>query len=138
MKNLTRTLLFALICGTTLTITQSCSKYEDGGLISLRSKTDRLSNQWKVENYKVNDTDYTSLVSSYVETFSKNGSYSYSWTLLNGEGTWAFQNKDMEVKLTGGSAQTSRTLYLLKLEEKELWYYYMDGNDKHEYHMVSQ
>jgi hypothetical protein len=73
-----------------------------------------------------------------VETFSKNGSYSYSWTLLNGEGTWAFQNNDMEVKLTGGSAQTSRTLYLLKLEEKELWYYYMDGNDKHEYHMVSQ
>lgn len=138
MKNLTRAFLLALLCGSTLTIVQSCQKYENGPFISLRSRTERISNQWKVENYKVNGTDYTSLVSSYVETFSESGAYSYSWTLLNGEGTWAFQNKDMEVKLTGDSAQTSRTLYILKLEEDEFWYYYMDGDDKHEYHMIAQ
>jgi hypothetical protein len=138
MKNLTRTLLIAFLCGSTLTIVQSCQKYEDGPMISLTSRTSRISNQWKIDNYKVNGTDYTSLVSSYTETFSKSGAYSYSWTLLNGEGTWAFQNNDKEVKLTGNGDQTSRTLFILKLEEKELWYYWMDGNDKHEYHLISQ
>lgn len=138
MKNLTRSLFFGLFCFSTMTLVHSCKKYEDGPAISLRSRTERISNQWKVDNYKVNGTDFTSLVSSYVETFSKSGAYSYSWSILNGEGTWAFQNNDMEVKLTGDSEQTSRTLYILKLQEKEFWYYYMDGDDKHEFHMISQ
>jgi len=138
MKKITVTLLVAVLLVSTLTIVQSCKKYEDGPLVSLRSRTERLSNQWKVDNYKVNGTDFTSLVSSYTETFSKNGAYSYSWTILNGTGTWKFQNKDKEVKLTGDQAQTSRTLFLTKLEEKELWYYFMEGDDKHEYHLISQ
>jgi hypothetical protein len=138
MKNLFRTAVFTLILGSAMTVVQSCQKYEDGPMISLRSRTERISNQWKVENYKINGTDYTSLVSSYTETFSKSGAYSYSWTLLNGEGTWDFQNNDKEVKLTGNGDHTSRTLYILKLKEKELWYYWMEGSHKHEYHLISQ
>ncbi len=115
----------------------SCQKYENGPTISLRSRSERLANVWKVENYKVNGNDLTSLVTNYTETFSKTGSYTYEWGLLNNNGTWNFQNNDKEIKLNGNDNQTSRILTILKLEENTLWYYYMDSNDRHDLHLVS-
>lgn len=117
---------------------QSCHKYAEGPLISLRSRTERVSNRWEVENYKINDHDYTSLVASYDETYSKSGAYSYNWGVFNGEGTWKFQNDDKEIQLTGNDDQSSRKMIILKLEEKSFWYYYMKGDDKHELHLVSK
>ncbi len=118
-------------------VVQSCKKYKDETVFSLRSRSERVANTWKVENYKINGDDYTSLVSSYIETYSKNGLYSYSWGILNGSGNWTFQNNDKEIKLNGSDDQSSRTLTILKLEEKAFWYYYMNGNDKHELHLIS-
>ncbi len=117
---------------------QGCKKYPDGPALSLRTRTARVANTWKVDNYKINGNDYTSLVSGYTETFSKEGAYSYSWGNTAGTGTWAFQNEDQEIRLTGVSNQDSYTLVILKLEEKEFWYYYMDGNDKNEFHMIQK
>lgn len=122
---------------TTTTFT-SCQKYEDGPGVSLRSRRERISNTWKVENYKINGTDFTSLVSDYTETFTKDYDYSYTWGILSGTGAWVFQNNDEEVHLSGSDDQASRTLFLEKLEEKTLWYYFMEGEDKHELHLVSQ
>lgn len=127
-------LFFGLIIATTL---QSCQKYTDGPSFSLISRAERVANTWKVDNYTVNAVDFTSLVTNYTETYSKKGDYSYSWALLNGTGTWAFQNKDTEIKITGTNNQASHTLIVLKLEEDAFWYYYMDGTDKHEFHLVS-
>ncbi|MDO9000020.1 MAG: hypothetical protein Q7W45_09665 [Bacteroidota bacterium] len=115
---------------------QSCKKYPDGPTISLRSRAERVANTWKVENYKINGNDYTSLVSSYTETYTKQGAYSYSWGILDGTGTWSFQNKDTEIKLNGSDGQASRKLTILKLEEKSFWYSYIEGNDKHELHLI--
>ncbi|MFN5415588.1 MAG: hypothetical protein ACK5B9_00925 [Flavobacteriia bacterium] len=116
----------------------SCSKYENGPALSLRSKSERVANTWKVDNYKINGDDVTSLVTSYYEIFSKDGNYSYSWSLFNGVGKWEFQNNSKEIKLTGNDDHSSRTLYILKLEENEFWYYSMDGSDKHEFHLISK
>ena len=116
---------------------QSCKKYPEGPNFTLRTRTERLCNTWKVENYKIDGNDFTSLVSSYTETYSKNGVYSYSWGILDGSGKWAFQNKDMEIKLNGTDGQASRTLFILKLEEKAFWYYYMDGSKRNELHLTS-
>ena len=117
---------------------QSCEKYPDNQLISLQSRAERVANNWQVDNYKVNGSDYTSLVSDYTELFTKEGNYSYQWGLFSGTGTWAFQNNDEEIRITGINNQTSRDLIILKLEEKEFWYYYMDGSDRHEFHMIQQ
>jgi hypothetical protein len=114
----------------------SCAKYPEGPALSLLSRTNRVSNSWQVENYKLNGDDLTSLVSSYYENFTKEGIYSYSWSFFEGSGTWSFQNDSKEIKLAGTDAQSSRTLVILKLKEDSFWYYYMDGNDKHEYHLV--
>lgn len=121
--------------GTAIPLITSCKKYPNGPDFSLRTRTERLSNTWKVDNYKVNGTDYTSLVPNYTETFTKTGLYNYSWSVFSGLGNWTFQNKDKEVKLNGNDSHASRTLIILKLEEKSLWYYYMDGNDRHEFHL---
>lgn len=115
---------------------ESCKKYPEGPAISFRSKAERVANTWKVDNYKINNSDYTSFVTNYTETFTKDGDYSYVWGSVDGSGKWAFQNNEMEIKLNGTDNQSSHTLIILKLEEKSFWYYYMDGNDKHEYHLI--
>src|SRR3989339_405986 len=129
--------LLAFIAILIIPTIQSCKKYSDGPVISLRSRTERLANTWKVENYKRNGTDYTSLVSNYTETYTKSGDYSYSWGSLTGTGKWAFQSNDEEIKISGTDNQSSQTLIILKLKENEFWYYYMDGNDRNEFHMIS-
>lgn len=139
MKTIKKIKVIALFSLGALFLTlSSCQKYEDGPSISFRTRTARLSNRWVVDNYKINGSDYTSLTSSYDETFSKSGAYSYTWSLFSGSGTWAFQNNDMEIKLTGNNNHSSRTLYILKLEAKSFWYYYTEDGDRHEFHMISQ
>lgn len=130
-------IVLIVLCALAIPTTQSCKKYEDGPVFSLRTRTARVANTWKVENYKINGDDFTSLVSSYTETFTKKGAYSYSWGILDGSGTWEFQNKDAEIKLSGNDGQASRTLFILKLEENAFWYYYMDGNNKNELHLIA-
>ena len=78
------------------------------------------------------------MVTSYTETYTKQGVYSFQWAILGGTGTWAFQNKDAEIRITGDSNLTSRTIFILKLEDTEFWYYYMDGADKKEFHFIRQ
>lgn len=132
------TVVLLLIATAATTTFQSCQKYPDGPLLSIHTRAERVANTWKVDNYKENGNDYTSLVSGYTETFTKDGNYSYNWGSLGGSGTWAFQNKDTQIRLTGVSNQDDYTLVILKLEEKQFWYYYMDGNDKKEFHMIPQ
>lgn len=139
MKSKSRfTAVLILAAALAIPTIQSCSKYPEGPGVSLHSRAERVANTWKVENYKINGTDYTSLVSNYEQTFSKDGNYSYSFGAINGSGVWAFQNDDAEIRVTGVSSQPSQTLFILKLKEKEFWYYYMDGNDKHEYHLIQK
>lgn len=129
-----------IILFTTLMIPtfQGCKKYEDGPALSLRSRTARVVNTWSVESYTVNGVNYTSLLADYNETYTKSGTYSYQYGTITGGGTWAFQNKDKEIRLTGSGNQSSQTLFILKLENKTFWYYYMDGSDKYELHLIEK
>jgi hypothetical protein len=138
MKNLTKITLLLIFAGTMILGTQSCKKYADGPAISLSTRTSRVANDWKVDNYKVNDVDYTSLVSDYKETFTTDKNYSFTWGILGGTGKWDFANNYAEVRITGTDNTASETLYILKLEQKQFWYYIMDGADKKEYHMIQQ
>ena len=101
MKNKKQLIVLIIFGGLMLVGIQSCQKYTDGPLISLRSRTTRVANTWQVDNYKLNDVDYTSLVAGYTETYSKDGNYSFSWGILAGTGTWKFQNNDAEIRITG-------------------------------------
>jgi hypothetical protein len=127
-----------LMAGLVLVGLQGCKKYPEGPLISLNSRTERVANTWKVDNYKVNGTDFTSLVTDYTETYTRDGDYSYQWGLFSGTGNWDFQNYDAEILIVGINNQATTVLTILKLEEKQFWFYYMDGTDKKEFHMIQQ
>jgi hypothetical protein len=131
-----KSILIIFIATAVFAVIPACKKYPEGPAFSLRTRTERVANTWRVDNYKVNGTDYTSLVSGYTETYTKSGAYSYSWGNLFETGRWAFANDDREIQITGTDNQSDHTLIILKLEEKQFWYYYMDGGDKKEFHMV--
>lgn len=138
MKNKIKLTALIILTGLMIVGIQSCKKYSDGPIISLNSRTERVANTWKVDNYKVNETDLTSLVTDYTETYTKDGNYSFKWGVLSGTGNWAFQNSDTEIRITGTDNQSSETLFIQKLEEKQFWFYYMDGNDTKEFHMIQE
>lgn len=140
MTPLKKVVALFLFAGLTCTSLSRCKKYEEGPAISFRSKTARVANTWKVESYTVNGVDRTSTLNNinYTETYDKDGNYSYSSTLGSGSGKWEFQSGKEQIKRSGVSGQSSETLIILKLKQKEFWYYYMDGNDKNEIHLAEQ
>jgi hypothetical protein len=138
MKKLTAFIFVLTIGSTVLALMSSCKKYEDGPLISFRTRTERLSNTWEVDNYTFNGNDLTSLYTNCTETFSKGGDYSYSCGLFDGAGKWKFQSNDERIQLTGNDDKSNRNLKILKLEEDAFWYSTDDGGDVTEVHMVTK
>ena len=136
MKNKIKFLTKIFITVIVFSVLQSCRKYADGPLISFHSRTERLANTWVVNNYSVNDVDYTYLLSGYTETFTRDGNFYYTFRGLSGTGSWTFENNETEVRIIGIDHQASESLFIIKLAEKQLWYYYLDGNDRKEYHMT--
>jgi len=71
-----------------------------------------------------------------METYDKDGNYSYASTKGSGAGKWAFQNDDLEIKRSGVSGQSSYDMVILLLKEKTFWYKIVDGSDTYEFHFV--
>lgn len=116
----------------------SCKKYPDGPTISLRTRTARVANTWKVGSATINGKDVTSSYNNinYSETYTKDGAYSYASSLGSGSGKWAFENSDAQIKRNGVSGQSSEDMTILKLKEVEFWYSFTDNGDKYELHLV--
>lgn len=141
-----RNVFFAAMVLLTANVFTGCKKYEEGPMLSLRSKKERVANTWKVEKYYENGVDKTNEFTAeninYTETFTKEGGWSYSYTDVNGEleadaGKWEF-DKDNEVIDRNAGGSTWEELYILKLKEKEFWFWYMDSGEKKEFHLVEK
>ena len=122
----------------TISVITACKKYPDGPGVSLRSRTSRVVNTWKMENVILNGSDITSayINSNYLETYDKNGNYSYSSSFGGGSGKWAFENNDNQIKRNGVSGQESHDMTILRLKEKSFWYMFIDGKDNYEFHLI--
>src|ERR1700751_5759227 len=94
-------IVFTLVVICMMPVGQSCKKYPDGPLINFESRTSRVANTWRVETYLKNGTDYTTFMAGYMETYSKDGKYSFVWGNDAGTGVWAFQDNDEQIRLTG-------------------------------------
>lgn len=130
MKNLVTVLVLAVMLA-------GCKKYEEGPLLSLRSKNARVANTWKVEQYLLNGVDKTNEWAGYTETYTKEGAFSFSSGSIAGAGVWEWQNDKNEIKRSGISKMSSQTLYILRLKENKFWYLVRDGSDIEEFHMES-
>lgn len=145
MKNFKFNLAFTFLIGILIfPAIEGCKKYPEGPSISARSKAARIANSWRVESYSKNGLDQTadfmSKKVSYIETFTKDNRWSYTYINPNdgkikaGDGNWRFLNDDKQILITEGS--DLHLLTILKLKEKEFWFYYTDGDDRKEFHLM--
>lgn len=107
----------------------SCSKYEDGPMVSLRSKKERIANTWKVEKAMDKGSDVTSSFEQYKLEMLSDGAASLAALYTLGDltfefetnGTWSLQNSNEDLQLDFENNAADKTYEILRLKEKELW-----------------
>jgi len=100
----------------------SCKKYEEGPMLSLRSKTSRVAGDWVLDKATQDGVDITSTVQIDYITFEKEGAYKFVGGGLEVIGTWSFDDKkeNLIIKETGSADQ--QKFKIIKLKNKELWF----------------
>ncbi len=116
----------------------ACGKYEEGPSFSLRSKTNRVVNTWKIERMIVDDKDVTDASPTYVDTyrieFTKDDRVIEQYTSSAGNhkhhGTWSFEDSyaNLVIKISG-SVSSYR---ILRLTADEMWLEIMKDGVWHE------
>lgn len=117
-----------LFLGGTIALS-SCKKYEDGPMVSFRSKEQRMANTWKVEKATENGNDVTSDYDQYdLQLFSDGdaklaavytlGDFTFEYET---DGTWDFSDDKEELELNMENDQADKTYQILRLKEEELW-----------------
>ena len=101
-------------------IVSSCSKYEDGPKLTLRTKKARLVGKWELKEYvdedgnthEATDSEHMTLQRDGDHTIVDNGySYSGKWDLSN-------DKKHLKISLTPASTVSMK---IYRLTNKELW-----------------
>lgn len=117
----------------------SCSKYEEGPALSLRTKKARLAGVWKVEKYVLEDGSSSSPDSDDDGTveFTKDGeakaTFSFFGTPTTITGEWEFiKDKEwLRVSYEVGGQTDSEDSKILRLKNDELWLEDEDGFQTH-------
>lgn len=120
----------------------SCSKYEDGPAISLRTKNERVANTWKIEQAMRNNQDVTADYDQYVLTMTKDGDARLEAIYSSGQftfqfetdGTWKFDDSKEILILDFENNDADASYQILKLKEDELWIREQGGED--ELHLI--
>ncbi|QQR85668.1 MAG: hypothetical protein IPJ76_13785 [Flavobacteriales bacterium] len=139
MKSLfTRAGLVATLC----TAFTACQKYEDGPAFSLRSREERVANDWRVERATEGGNDVTSSFDQYELRLSRSRDatliayYSLAGIDLDfsTSGEWEFQNQSEDLRLAFENDAADNTYEILRLMDKEIWL--REKGDDLELHLV--
>lgn len=99
----------------------SCKKYEDGPLLSLRSKTARIVNEWVIDKVMTNGVDVTAnYPDDYLLTINDDLTYTMLGNAVTQEGTWAFDEKKESIIFTLTSSGMDYLYTIKRLKNKEL------------------
>lgn len=107
----------------------SCSKYEEGPLISFRSKKARIANTWKVEQALEDGEDITDQYDQYELEMLDNNDASLAALYTIGDltfeyetdGRWSFEDSKEQLELDFEDDEADRVYEILRLKENELW-----------------
>ncbi len=110
-------------------LTTGCKKYDEGPLISLTSRTERIANTWVIDNATADGGDVTSDFDNYVLTMTTSGSATLlaTYTVFGADftfdtnGTWTLQNDDEELVLDFENDAADGTYQIRRLTETQLW-----------------
>ncbi|MCK5775853.1 MAG: hypothetical protein KAH25_06750 [Bacteroidales bacterium] len=136
MKKLTIYLSLLLI------LSSACKKYEEGPLISLRSKEKRLCQKWDVETITKNGADISYPSIRYQWEFHENGDFTLdvlqdengdgqhwiSYGQKNSQWKWADDKESIEM-LDLNENETWENYQIKQLKYKEMIFEINDGND---------
>lgn len=137
--------IMLLLCAVLFTLS-SCSKYDEGPAFSLRTKTFRATDNWKVERAEKNGVDVTSSIRMGVNLKS-DGTMTYRDTIAtssgdsisNRTGVWEFDHDAENLLLVftdpGGGNVSARIWYILRLTVGELWVTEQVGEDLYRYEL---
>lgn len=129
MKKQTILMLMSVLLGVA-----ACGKYEEGPGFSLRSKTARVANEWKVD-YAIDYNDNVETTTDFTgETwvFSKDGVFmKKSDGVTEKTGTWEFMSDKEAIAISVGTDLDKYTV--LRLKENEMWL----KDHEEEIHLIS-
>ncbi|HEX8547064.1 MAG TPA: hypothetical protein VF691_08900 [Cytophagaceae bacterium] len=116
----------------------ACRKYDEGPAISVRSRKERIANNWKIDKAYSNGNDVTQYYTAYDLEFTKGGdakliaNFNIGGTVFSfdSKGTWSFEDNDEKLRLDLENNLADKTYNILKLEEKELWLKTVGGEDE--------
>ena len=142
----TRMLLHFIILSVLSISVISCQK-EDALFANQKS----IKKSWALQQYLHNNVDHTSAmtITGLDESYTDNNKYDRSYTDKNGNkvvetGTFVFENAEkihisgvgsMELSPEVGTVSSS-TYNVIKVTDTQLWYYFMNGSDRHEFHFT--
>jgi hypothetical protein len=118
---------FIILALTLVVSTPSCSKYPDGPGFSLRTKTNRIVNDWKLTSYMVNGVEFIDAVPQIKMVIEKDGTYSRHSTelVLNQlqsefeHGTWEFNDEKTSMFLLKEGADLPVEFSIRELRAKK-------------------
>lgn len=119
-------------------IFSSCSKYENGPGISLRSKTTRVVNHWKVEKAMWDGEDITDLLDGISYEFKNDNSYTFYEDGTSYEnGQWALIESKESLEIIDNEYPEDKFSYkILRLKEKEMIWEYTEDDEVFEFTLV--
>lgn len=111
-----------------LVLTPSCSKYPDGPGFTIRTKNNRMVNDWKLTSYLVNGVEFVDAIPSLKMVIEKDGTYSrYSTELVLNQlqstfehGTWSFNDEKTGLFLLKDGADLPIQFTIRELRAKKL------------------
>lgn len=121
-----------------------CKKYEEGPLLSLRSKNERVANSWRVGQALENGIDVTDQYHKFDYEISKEGKVTLNanYTILGADyiyvtsGDWAFLNNKEKISFDFDGSDHSTEYTILKLKEEEMWL--VSDDSELEMHFIPQ
>ncbi|MFB6258002.1 MAG: hypothetical protein ABEH38_04850 [Flavobacteriales bacterium] len=117
----------------------ACKKYDEGPFVSVRSKKERIVNEWKVDEATADDgSETTSQYDGEVWKFTDDNEYFFRNDSTGGsqvEGKWHFEGDKEEIYLSGPVYMPHKGEYnILRLKEEELWL--VRESDNEEIHLI--
>ena len=101
--------------------TYSCKKYEEGPMISLRSKKSRLDGEWKIDKATQDGIDVTANLPEMVMTLEKDGGFKMLNNATELLGTWEFDDKKENLLIKYDGSTDVAKLKIIRLKNDELW-----------------
>jgi hypothetical protein len=117
----------------------SCKKYEDGPMLSFRSKKARLVNVWVIEKVMSDGVDVTSnYPEDYTLEFKDDETFLLTTNNLEFDGSWKFSDDKTNVLLTPTKTGIEEKYFIKKLKNKEFTYDYTSGTKVSTFYMVQK